>query len=92
MARLIFSKVEESAYFYFSQTVTRGDEGRTGQKVNNEVAASRHLFLSLRAMTLIGLTVAVFGQSYSHLLLHLYGGDRLSQGLGPLLLRGSWSS
>ena len=34
-----------------------------------------------------GLIIAVFGFSYSHLLLRLYGGSALTDGSGPLLLR-----
>ena len=34
-----------------------------------------------------GLIVVFFGYSYSHLVLHLYGGRTLSEGLGPDLLR-----
>ena len=83
-ARLIFSKVEEAAYFYFSQTVTRG---KAKDKAEAATTADR-LYQLLRSMTLIGLLVAVFGQFYSHALLHLYGGGRLSQGMGPPLLRG----
>lgn len=83
-ARLIFSKVEEAAYFYFSQTVTRG-----GPKDKAEtVSTADRLYQLLRSMTLIGLIVAIFGQFYSHALLHLYGGTKLSEGMGPALLRG----
>jgi len=83
-ARLIFSKVEEAAYFYFSQTVSRG---RPKDKEEKAATAER-LYQLLRSMTLIGLLVAVFGQFYSHALLHLYGGVKLSEGMGPGLLRG----
>jgi len=83
-ARLIFSKVEEAAYFFFSQTVSRGKA-----KDKAELAStSQHLHNLLRSMTLIGALVAVFGQCYSHALLHLYGGTKLSEGMGPALLRG----
>ena len=34
-----------------------------------------------------GLIIVFFGYSYSHFLLHLYGGTNLSEGLGPDLLR-----
>ena len=86
--RLIFSKVEEAAYFYFSQTVTRGPIPTEYSKEESmENKASKHLFKLLRAMILIGLVVAVYAQSYSHMLLHLYGGEKLSSGIGPALLR-----
>lgn len=81
-ARLVFSKVEEAAYLYFNQSiVTRGGENVSPQVLSN-------LRVVLRAMTLLGLLVMTFGFSYSHLLLHLYGGTNLSTGLGPELLRG----
>ena len=86
--RLIFSKVEEAAYFYFSQTVTRGEITKTPSKQRDmEEKASMHLFKLLRMMILIGIVVAVYAQSYSHMLLHLYGGEKLSSGIGPALLR-----
>jgi oligosaccharide translocation protein RFT1 len=80
-ARLFFSKLEESAHLYFSQTVTRGEKG------GKEVAPTRHLHLLLKGLVLLGLVVCTFGVSYSHLLLHLYGGELLSSGEGPSLLR-----
>ncbi len=80
VARLVFSKVEESAYLYFNMSVIRGKAV--------DVKVARNLGLILRAMTLFGLIVLTFGYSYSHLLLHIYGGKNLSQGLGPILLRG----
>ena len=80
-ARLVFSKVEEAAYLFFNQSVKRGSD-----KVDPEVI--KMLFRTLRTMTLFGLIVLTFGYSYSHLLLHLYGGQNLSSGIGPSLLRG----
>ena len=89
--RLIFSKVEEAAYFYFSQTVTRGPiTDEHSKEKGMEEKASKHLYKLLRAMLLIGLVVATFAQSYSHMLLHIYGGEKLSSGIGPELLR--WQS
>ena len=86
--RLIFSKVEEAAYFYFSQTVSRGEITKTPSKQRDmEEKASLHLFKLLRMMILVGIVVAVYAQSYSHMLLHLYGGEKLSSGIGPALLR-----
>ena len=82
-ARFIFRNVEDSAYFYFSQTVTRSD--KADPKKDAKVA--QHLTLLLRVMTLLGLIIVTFGFSYSHLLLHLYGGENLSSGIGPNLLR-----
>ena len=80
VARLVFSKVEESAYVYFNQSISRGN------KVDPKVI--KNLVLMLRTMSLFGYVVLAFGFSYSHLLLHLYGGSKLSNGLGHSLLRG----
>ncbi|XP_026686048.1 protein RFT1 homolog [Diaphorina citri] len=50
--------------------------------------AARVLEQVLRCVTSLGLVVLVFGQSYSRLLLLLYGGSSLADGgLAPLLLR-----
>ena len=80
VARLVFSKVEESAYVYFNQSISRGN------KVDPKVI--KNLVLMLKTMSLFGYVVLAFGFSYSHLLLHLYGGSKLSNGLGHSLLRG----
>ena len=72
-ARLVFSKVEEAAYLFFNQSVQRGSD-----QVDPKVAT--WLLKTLRIMTLFGLVVLTFGFSYSHLLLHLYGGSNLSSG------------
>jgi oligosaccharide translocation protein RFT1 len=81
-ARLFFVKLEESAHLYFSQTIQRGSVKKDG-----EIEPSRHLNLLLRALLLVGLILCTFGMSYSHLLLHIYGGELLSEGIGPTLLR-----
>ena len=41
----------------------------------------------LRCMSSLGLIIVCFGQSYSRLLLILYGGQTLADNLGTLLLR-----
>ena len=43
--------------------------------------------LFLRLMAILGLLVFGLGFSYCHLLLHLYGGNNLTEGTGPDLLR-----
>ena len=78
--RLVFSKIEEGAYLYFNQKVQRGSQ------VQPQI--SKQLFMYLRTMSLIAWIVFVFGYSYSHLLLYIYGGANLTSGLGPTLLRG----
>ena len=39
----------------------------------------------IKMLTVVGLTILVFGYSYSQLALHIYGGTLLSTGVGGLL-------
>lgn len=57
------------------------------QDKENSAKVQLGLFRLLRLMFLLGLTVVVMGYSYSHLLLHLYGGLTLTDGVGPQLLQ-----
>ncbi|KAH0560515.1 protein RFT1 homolog [Cotesia glomerata] len=85
-ARFIFRPVEESAYFYFTQTIKR-NEPLTQQdpvKVRESVDVLKHL---TSCLTSFGLVVLVFGQYYSSTLLWLYGGDKLTNDLPILLMR-----
>ena len=82
-ARLLFSKMEESAHLYFSHTVTRGRKA----DMSKEEEPSRHLHTLLKGLILLGLLVTAFGWSYARLLLQLYGGELLSSGVGPALMR-----
>jgi oligosaccharide translocation protein RFT1 len=45
------------------------------------------LYQLLRCITCIGLVILVFGQSYSCLLLYIYGGENLIMGPGPMLMQ-----
>jgi oligosaccharide translocation protein RFT1 len=85
-ARFIFLPIEESSYFYFAQMLNRQIpiENQPRQEIEQ---VAKVLFKLLRALSLLGAIVVVFGFSYSHLLLHLYGGTTLTEGSGPLLLR-----
>jgi len=85
-ARFIFRPVEESAYFFFSQLWVRSVPVSQQDK-ENSAKVQLGLFRLLRLMLLLGLTVMLLGYSYSHLLLHLYGGLTLTDGVGPQLLR-----
>ncbi|XP_002730908.1 man(5)GlcNAc(2)-PP-dolichol translocation protein RFT1-like [Saccoglossus kowalevskii] len=85
-ARFIFFPLEDSAYLFFAQTLERGIPVKDQPKKSMDLA-SKVLEYLLGFVFIIGLTIAVFGYSYSHLLLHLYGGDDLSNGPGPTLLR-----
>ncbi|KYN21856.1 Protein RFT1 like protein [Trachymyrmex cornetzi] len=85
-ARFIFRPIEDSGYFYFTQMVKR-DKTISDQnpvKVQESVNVLTHL---CSVVTYIGLIVLVFGQSYSSLLLWLYGGSKLILPLPVLLLR-----
>lgn len=42
---------------------------------------------ALKCIVALGLVIITFGQTYSSLLLHLYGGEFLSKGEGPILLK-----
>ena len=85
-ARFLFLPIEESSYFYFAQMLNRSVpiEKQPRNEVEQIAGVLRRL---LRALTLLGATIVVFGYSYSHLLLHLYGGRTLTDGAGPLLLK-----
>ncbi|XP_013387167.1 protein RFT1 homolog [Lingula anatina] len=85
-ARFIFQAVEESGYLFFSQTLTR-EVPIKEQNKDTILLASRVLESLLKLVTYIGLIVLIFGYSYSYLFLDLYGGNTLSQGPGPVLLR-----
>lgn len=85
-ARFVFRPIEESAYFYFSQLVHRG-ENIVKQDQTQMREAAFTLECLLRTVTTIGLLVVSFGQAYAKLALYLYGGDKLASGLGSKLLR-----
>jgi len=85
-ARFLFMPIEESSYFYFAQMTNRQlpIEQQPRKEIEQVSSVLRRL---LRSLSLLGLIIAVFGFSYSHLLLRLYGGSALTDGSGPLLLR-----
>jgi len=85
-ARFLFRPVEESSYFYFSQLVHR-DKDIKHQNQEHMSEAASVLQQLLRVMISFGLVVVSFGQGYSRLLLLLYGGSSMADGLAPLLLR-----
>ncbi|OXU21372.1 hypothetical protein TSAR_005295 [Trichomalopsis sarcophagae] len=85
-ARFIFRPIEESGYFYFTQMVQR-DRPISRQNPANIQESTNVLRYLCSLVTSIGLIVLVFGQSYSSLLLWLYGGEKLIADLPVLLLR-----
>ncbi|XP_059505657.1 protein RFT1 homolog isoform X2 [Stegostoma tigrinum] len=86
VARFLFLPIEESFYVFFVKVLERGkDIGH--QKQEDVSMAAAVLEMLMKLVMLIGLTIAVFGYSYSHLALNVYGGSMLSSGPGPTLLR-----
>ena len=92
IARFVFLPVEDASYVFFTKSLARGtkyaqqQQQQQQQQQANSTAASggggmspkTYLELFLKAMSLIGLLVLTFGQSYSSLLLFIYGGTELS--------------
>lgn len=86
-ARFIFRPIEDSSYFYFTQTLAR-DVPLHHQKRDKVEEASGVLSNICKGVLSVGLVGFVFGQSYSGTLLLLYGGqDFVAGGLPELLLR-----
>lgn len=81
VARCVFMPIEESYYTFFAHLLTRG---KSADKQSPEAAnmAAEVLEVILKLMILIGITILVFGYSYSYLLLDIYGGTTLSGGEG----------
>ncbi|KAH9492269.1 Oligosaccharide translocation protein rft1 [Bulinus truncatus] len=86
VARFIFLPIEENSYLFFSQILTRGSSA-DNQNQDSLQLSSSVLGVLLKAVTLIGSIILVFGYSNAYLALHLYGGEILSSGNGPTLLR-----
>nr|CAG4649263.1 EOG090X04LH [Scapholeberis mucronata] len=85
-ARFLFLPIEESSYFYFAQMLNR--QVPIEQQSRKEIdQVSGVLARLLRTLSLLGAIILVFGFSYSHLLLRLYGGSTLTDGSGPSLMR-----
>ncbi|XP_029718765.2 protein RFT1 homolog isoform X1 [Aedes albopictus] len=86
-ARFIFRPIEDSSYFYFTQTIAR-DLKLVDQKREKVNEACQVLSYVCKTVTSIGLVGFVFGQSYAGTLLLLYGGSEFVEGgLPELLLR-----
>ncbi|XP_072505685.1 man(5)GlcNAc(2)-PP-dolichol translocation protein RFT1 isoform X2 [Notamacropus eugenii] len=86
VARLVFQPIEESFYIFFAKVLERGKSVKL-QKQEDIAMAAAVLESLLKLVLLIGLTITVFGYSYSQLALDIYGGSLLSTGSGPVLLR-----
>lgn len=86
-ARFIFRPIEDSCYFYYTQTIAR-DVALKDQSPDKVREAANVLTQVCRTVTSIGLLGLVFGQSYAGTLLLLYGGQEfVSGGLPEQLLR-----
>ncbi|XP_051874398.1 protein RFT1 homolog isoform X2 [Pristis pectinata] len=86
VARFLFLPIEESFYIFFANVLERGK--KPGHQRQEEVRlAAIVLKMLLKLVLLIGVTISVFGYSYSELALDIYGGSMLSSGPGPGLLR-----
>ncbi|KAJ8408147.1 hypothetical protein AAFF_G00263750 [Aldrovandia affinis] len=86
VARFIFLPIEESFYVFFAKVLERGREVRY-QRQEEVATAAEVLTCLLKFVLVIGLIITVFGYAYSYLALDIYGGDMLSSGTGPILLR-----
>ncbi len=74
IARFIFLPIEDASYIFFTNSIERGNKYRS-----KDLKAKSYFELLLKVVSLIGLLVFVFGQSYSQMLLQLYGGDKLGK-------------
>jgi oligosaccharide translocation protein RFT1 len=78
IARFVFLPIEDASYMYFTNTLKRGLTISEQPDASSSAKAKSYFELIIKIVSLIGLTVLVFGQSYSGLLLHIYGGTKLS--------------
>ncbi|XP_064632920.1 protein RFT1 homolog isoform X2 [Lineus longissimus] len=86
VARFVFFPIEDSGFLFFTQSFTRGVPIKDQNK-ESVTLACRVLESLLTLVVLIGVTFLAFGYPYSYLLLDIYGGENLSSGSGPTLLR-----
>lgn len=81
VARFIFQPVEESFYVFFARTLLRGEPAEQ-QPTDSLQVAMTTLARLLKLVLVISSVILVFGISYSHLALHVYGGGLLTDGEG----------
>uniref|UniRef100_A0A3B1IKK1 Protein RFT1 homolog n=1 Tax=Astyanax mexicanus TaxID=7994 RepID=A0A3B1IKK1_ASTMX len=86
VARFLFLPIEESFYVFFAKVLERGQNAQQQKQEEISIAADV-LECLLKLVLLVGLIITAFGYSYSHLALDMYGGELLSSGTGPSLLR-----
>ena len=85
-ARFIFMPVEESFYVFFAHTLYRGEPVEK-QKPENIPLVADTLGALIKLVVVIALVILSFGYAYSYLALSIYGGELLTDGDGPTLLR-----
>lgn len=83
-ARFIFLPVEDSGYLLFTQLLSRDKKANS---IENMSKCLQILEKLLKLLLLLGLVILTFGNSYSKLLLLLYGGSNLSSSIAVTLLK-----
>ena len=81
VARFIFQPIEESFYVFFARTLLRGEPAAQQTTASLQLAMTT-LARLLKLVVVISLVILVFGSSYSHLALRIYGGGLLADGEG----------
>jgi oligosaccharide translocation protein RFT1 len=83
IARFIFLPIEDASYIYFTNSIERGHvyKSKITQINNNGLSAKISFENLLKLVSLIGVFVLCFGQSYAKLLLQIYGGDKLGKNI-----------
>ncbi|CAF0998669.1 unnamed protein product [Brachionus calyciflorus] len=74
-ARFVFLPIEDASYIYFTNSLKRG----IGYKNQTSSKTKTYFEFLLKTLSTIGLIVLIFGQSYSRLLLQIYGGSKLGE-------------
>ena len=85
-ARLVFQQIEESGYLLFTQKIDR-QKPSSDQIPSDLRDSSLYLKNFIKIMALLGLILFIFGYNYSELALLIYGGHKLSENLGTVLLQ-----
>lgn len=79
VARFIFLPIEDASYAYFTNSLKRGVLYKNQANENNKITPKNSYENLIKIVSLIGTIILVYGQSYSQLLLQIYGGDRLGK-------------
>lgn len=75
LARFVFLPIEDASYVYFTNSFKRGIQFK------NQINSKSKIYFEflLKILSTIGIVVLIFGQSYSRLLLQIYGGSKLGE-------------